>query len=262
MNIDLEDIKNVTNTLFWGVTGTVTVLAYLRAKKTILQPIKTEVFKEQIKEFSKELEIFNGKSEPELRDEFGFENMFIYNTLIMMDSYALLFFDLKIDKKERPYGESEMAIVKKEDVDKYFSINDGHIEEEIIDKEDNKPDPSTKHAVWSKYDHALLSLPKEYSEMKKKFLKLQSNPLLPEKLITLLVEYEKVVMENMDILREIIIECSQEMPQKYSNVNTLMKATNSWVYSRYNSRFINLSPKAEEITKYIRSYFQSDNLFD
>lgn len=262
MNIDLEAIKNVTNTLFWGVTGSVTVLAYLRAKKTILQPIKTEVFKEQIKEFSKALEIFNGKSESELRDEFGFEKMLLYNSLVMMDSYAILFFDVKIDKKERPYGESTTGVVKNEAMKKHFSLVDGHIKDEIIDKEDKKPDPSTRHAIWSKYDHVVLRLPKEYDEMKKTFLKLKSNPLLPEKLISLLVEYENMVKDNMNIVHNIIIECSQEMPEKYPNLPTMQKATLNWIESRYNSKFIHLSPKAEEITKYIRSYFKPDNLFD
>lgn len=52
-----------------------------------------------------------------------------------------------------------------------------------------------------------------------------SNPLLPKELISLLMEYESVVRANIENLRVVIIACSQEMADKYPDVETFEKAT-------------------------------------
>lgn len=261
MNLSLEELKNIVHILFFVATGTVTVLAYQRAKKTILQPIKTEVFKEQIKEFSKIMEDFNGKDELELRKDFGFEKLLLFNTTKMMDSYAELFFDKKFDTSKRPYAESSTGLVSREAMGKYFTKVEDHLATESLNKDEiGRPDASTKHAIWSSYDHPIMITPNEFNEMNKKFLKLKSNPLIPAALINHLVEYQEIVRKNIKELEEILLTCSQELPTKYPNLETIKKARIEWVHSRFNKNFIDLSPKADEITNYIRSYFKTDEL--
>jgi hypothetical protein len=53
--------RDITQTLFFIAVGTVTVLTYLKAKRTILQPIRTETFKEQLRAFTEVLRLFGGK---------------------------------------------------------------------------------------------------------------------------------------------------------------------------------------------------------
>ena len=48
----LDDIVKIIEVLFYVSTGTVAVLTFLSARKTILQPMKTEVFKNQVEVFT------------------------------------------------------------------------------------------------------------------------------------------------------------------------------------------------------------------
>jgi hypothetical protein len=50
-------LKDALQCLFFIVTGVLVVITYLGTRKTLLQPIRTEVFKEQLKVFSRILEL-------------------------------------------------------------------------------------------------------------------------------------------------------------------------------------------------------------
>ncbi len=42
-------VKDIVNILFFLTVGTIGILSYLQAKKTIFTPLKTEIFKYQLK---------------------------------------------------------------------------------------------------------------------------------------------------------------------------------------------------------------------
>ena len=107
MGEKIEIVVRAIEGLFFILTGIIALLTYLSAKKTVLQPIKTEVFKYQVEIFSQIMKLFNGKSEIELRKTFGFEEMLQANILQMLDCYAGLFFQWKIDGEKRPYNKKD-----------------------------------------------------------------------------------------------------------------------------------------------------------
>ena len=88
----LDYIVRTIEALFYVLTGTVALLTYLGARKTILQPIKTEVFRNQVEVFTSIMKLFNGKSEYEIRQAFGFKEMLRANILSLLDDYAQVFF--------------------------------------------------------------------------------------------------------------------------------------------------------------------------
>jgi hypothetical protein len=51
--IVLKAIMEVITTAFYLSTGIVAAMTYISAEKTVLQPIKTEVFKKQVEDFLK-----------------------------------------------------------------------------------------------------------------------------------------------------------------------------------------------------------------
>ena len=101
---NVSTIKELFNILFFIVVGSVTVLTYLKANKSILQPMENEIFKNQLTEFTNIMDIFNGKSEVELREYFGLSDLIKVNAFFMLDNYASLFFGMNIDKERRPYN--------------------------------------------------------------------------------------------------------------------------------------------------------------
>lgn len=265
MNIDLSisDIRDLTQTAFFVSTGIIAILTYRQAKKTVLQPIKTEIFKEQIKEMSIVLEAFNGKTEYELRNDFDLDNILYYNVLIMFDEYASLFFDVKIDRDERPYSKCKGGLVTQASMEKYFEKADDHVAREVAasnEDGENRPDPRTKFAVWSNYEHYILKISPEFSDIDKKMDTLISNPLLPTELMNLLKSLKVRVHENLDLIREHCETSAKEMPEKYPNLNTMKKASIDWIRARYTKDFKELDDIADEITKYIKNYFKTDEL--
>lgn len=87
----LDYIVRTIEALFYVLTGTVALLTYLGARKTILQPIKTEIFRNQVEVFTSIMKLFNGKSEYEIRQAFGFKEMLRANILSLLDDYAQVF---------------------------------------------------------------------------------------------------------------------------------------------------------------------------
>src|SRR5438128_11734785 len=67
----ISTVKDVLNAAFFLVVGIITILTYRQAKKTILQPLKTEIFKQQIQLFTDLLKLFVGKDEIDLREQFA-----------------------------------------------------------------------------------------------------------------------------------------------------------------------------------------------
>jgi len=89
MNLDFA--TNVLQAVFFVTVAIVAILTYLQAKRTWFQPIRTEVFKEQLRAIDELASHFIGKSETELRDELDFDALISINSCKLIDDYASLF---------------------------------------------------------------------------------------------------------------------------------------------------------------------------
>ncbi|OUP40869.1 hypothetical protein [Pseudoflavonifractor sp. An187] len=93
----LDDIVKIIEALFYVSMGTVAVLMFLSARKTILQPMKTEVFKNQVEVFTSIMKLFNGKTESEIRHAFDFDEMLRANIFKLLDDYLETFYNVTFD---------------------------------------------------------------------------------------------------------------------------------------------------------------------
>jgi uncharacterized protein YbcI len=116
--------RDVVQIGFFIVVAAVTVLTYSKAKRTLLQPIRTEVFKEQIKVFAEILSYFTGKNEVDLATDAAIDELWRANAFSLLDDYGRLFFDLKIDSETRPYSTKlcPMATFTKEAAGKHLVL--------------------------------------------------------------------------------------------------------------------------------------------
>ncbi|MCH1642929.1 hypothetical protein MJ257_22785 [Paenibacillus timonensis] len=265
--IVLKDSINVLffliNISFFCIVGTVTILTYKTAKKTLLQPIRTEIFKEQLKEFSSLLEFFNGKDETDYRKQFAFDKLLSCNAISLMDKYARLFFDVEIDPDKRPYNITECpsSIFTSKGAEKYLAVCDEHVITDNGDIEKPiKPDPRTRAAIWSSYEQHEIHIPREFSETEDRLKKIKNSPLLPVECVDLIDRYIEVAYKNVDMIRELLTNCARELPEKYADYELMKKASISWIHHKYVDEFEHLSEPASNIIKYIRHYFSVDNL--
>lgn len=262
--------KDIINIIFWFanitffvITTAIGIKTYKSAKRTLLQPIKTEVFKEQIKEYSKILNFFSAKDETSLQNEFAFDKLFRANTIATFDQYAITFFDYKPNLDEKPYSSEKCPskLVTQEGMEKHFRRIDDHMTTEVaVTKE--KPDSRVRAALWAEYKCTMLHIPREMKEKNKELELLKSSPLLSKQLVELIEEFEESLRLNKHMLMDVLTEVSKEFVRKYPSPESLSKMTYHWIWNKLNKKLLPLEEPAHKIIEYIRDYYKVDELID
>ncbi len=253
----IDFVSKILQAIFFITIAAVAVLTYLRAKRTLLQPIRTEVFKEQLRIINEVSSHFIGKTESDLRKDLDFGSLISINAIKMMDEYISLFFDKKFDLKERPYSDKNCpSSIATEDA---LTKADFHLWPESPNS-DKTPDARTKAAIWSNYKFQITSLTKTHCVNYEKLQKLTRSPLLPTECAKLVDGYLRIVFLNVILILEVLTAVSKELPEKYPNEETLKKASLSWIHNRYNEEFKDLEPLAREIETFLRTYLGTDSL--
>ncbi|MBY6836932.1 hypothetical protein FDG50_05285 [Clostridium botulinum] len=260
-------MKDLFNIMFFIVTGCIAVLTYLKARVSVLQPIKTEVFKQQLIVFSEIMEIFNGKDEAQIREFFAFKKIEQVNTVKLIDEYIEHFFEVKFNREERPYNRKEckISMVTQKTVEKYFTLDNEPVREEIAassNEETNRPNPAIKAAIWQKYEFGIISIPNEFIQAEEKIDRIKQSPLLPKACVKYLSDIQEIAHKNITILRETLEKIAQELPEKYPNKQILLKISTTWISNKYNDEFISFEGKVNELLDYLRDYLKVDNLLE
>jgi hypothetical protein len=254
--------RDVVQIAFFVVVATVTVLTYIKAKRTVLQPIRTEVFKEQIKVFAEILGYFTGKNEVELAGDAGIEEVWRANSFALLDDYGRLFFELDIDSETRPYSRKQcpVAVFTREAAAKNLALADGHTQGEPRSTPGPRPDPRTRAAIWTQHKHGMIALPKKYVEYVARLERLIDSPLVPKRLAELVQDYLGTLEKNVMLSAEVLTEAASEMPEKYPTAEALNSASTDWLRHRLHRRSVSLEDKARPINTFLRDYFTSDTL--
>ncbi|MCY7585499.1 hypothetical protein MH138_05180 [Bacillus safensis] len=258
--ITMENIKNLFNTVFFITTGTVAIFTYRQARKTVLQPLRTEVFKEQIRIMGDVLEIFNGKNQSDLRDDFDFNKIFKISFREMANSYARIFFNVE-PNQPRDTSEFPQSIIDKSYFEKNFSLADNDLIEDdsAASREQVIYSEIEAMEIWSDYQLGMVHVSKDFLLYRKKILKLSSNPLIPTELSELLDEYLGIIRGYIREIDNVITMCAKEMPERYKTINSLENASSNWIYASY-PKDNKLEDCAKKIIIFIREYFDTDNL--
>ncbi|MEH1913205.1 hypothetical protein [Nostoc sp.] len=80
----MEHVKDLFQIIYFITLSLVASFTFLKARKTLLQPLRTEIFKEQLKVFNATLDLFVGKNEFELRQDYGLDILFESNIGYLM----------------------------------------------------------------------------------------------------------------------------------------------------------------------------------
>jgi len=257
--MSLSNLRDAVQTAFYAGIGIVTVLTYLRAKKTLLQPLRTEIFKAQLQEFSQILGLFSGKGEYQLRQEWGLDFLITANVAAMFDQFAWTFFDLETDPDKRPYNfeNCPRSILDP----RHVQLADQPFEPDTDKPKGSDRDPRVRAALWNKYVHDHIRLPRKLIEAEARLDRVLESPLLPKTCILLLQEFRATVGKNIDLIKQCLTEAAGEMPEKYPSIAALQKSSALWINNRYNEKFEQLKPKADAIGEFIRNYYDVESIF-
>jgi hypothetical protein len=246
--------KDLANIAFFILVGGVTILTYRKARRTILQPIRTEVFKRQVDIFSEILGTLVGKQEHELRREFGFEDVIRANSFMVVDAYTRRTFDYHPDINTRPYSKAECPAFR-------FRIAPGVAE--VITNSYGDISVEGKEQDWSKFQLMLIKLPNKYIAAEKAFRRFLESPLVPLGLGKVLQEFADAVHGNIDQVGLALEQYARELPARYPTLESVaLQEISSPVANIFNRSARQLKPIADKIIAYIRSYFEIEHLLE
>jgi hypothetical protein len=244
-------IKDILNAAFFVVVATVTILTYVRAKRTLLQPLKTEIFKQQISLFSDLLKIVVGKGEIELRAAIGLEKMFLANLHYQWDIYARLQFGLIRNEATRPYNRTDCPIslmtVTKDEMPEDTALD------EVVNIQ-------VAPARWAEHRVNEVRAPAEFTAMKSRLTEFIESPLVPQELADLINAYMELMDANVKELRQALNEYIQTLSTLAPSLEHCKQLNDTAARNIFARRVRDLKPAADAIVKYVRTYFAVEQL--
>jgi hypothetical protein len=59
-----------------------------------------------------------------------------------------------------------------------------------------------------------------------------------------------------------LTEVAKELPEKYPDKDSIIKADTSWIWNRYNKKIKYFEPHADNLTDYLREYLTIESLLE
>lgn len=256
----LEPVTSIAQIFFYVVIAIVTILSFYQAKKSLFMPIKTETFKLQVESFKEILNFFSNKSDNDFITQFDYEFMVHANATLLFSDYLKCFFkgkfkvnDENIDKLHEKFGG---FLPSEEVMDNYFAKIDYYDDIEL--KENDRSDITAKE--WKEEKYGIIHISEKYIQEREKLRDIISSPLLPGKLKDDLNDFEKVLDSNISLIRDVLNEIKQEIPEKFDTVESVKKFSQSGVWNEYSDRMEDFEPSSHSILKFIRNYLKIDGL--
>jgi hypothetical protein len=259
-------IKDSTNIIFFIIVGLIGVLSYLQARKTIFTPIKTEVFKLQLKALEDVLVYFEKHEDTYIDSNFDYEKIFYLNTFRMFDSYIDNFFGdiVKIDEEKRKdkYKELVGGVVSQKFMEENFTLVDDFKKTDETKEEPQITNPSIILAKWQKYEHGAIEFTAKNLKHMETIRRFRVSPLLPNELKQKIGEFEHQAHENLMLIGETLTSAAKELPEKYQSVEDLQRAAFDWLWNKYNHKKPMLTDAQNDILKFVSNYLSIDNLLE
>jgi hypothetical protein len=235
----------IVQSVFWLTVGAVTVLTYIHAKNTVLQPLRTEVYKVQIQLMGDLIKIFAGKGEVALTEYFGLDRIAYMNLNGFLAHFVSLKFDLQLEVHD----------------DKYIDLeHDGVDLGNAVVAAAKEGGEDEEHVAGSWYRKSGLALHEKSVEAEEEMQAFLENPLLPQACSNLIQDLLSIVEKNYMALLDTMEAVAPKIEQGYQDVESLRKANVYWIHNEWLDNTEPIEPKVKELILFVREYFASDKL--
>lgn len=252
-------IKDVFAIIFSGTATVIAILTYLRAKDTLLQPVRTEVIKRQSELLTEILELLS-KREFSIDHSLDYIKIAHMNTFKVLNDYGYIFKDhdkILDEIKKESYGImfcGENNIVEDAIVVGMFPEQD-HSDQtsEEIRKAGLEKLQLLKKGV-TKIDKILIS--QEHMDFIRKISDYANNPFLPQSVQVVLQQILYEVNLNLknylkDTLKDFLVRFARENKTEISPTG---------VYNEWNHRRIHHNQVLIKLRETIRDYLKIDRM--
>jgi len=249
--------------LFYYVTACIAILSYLRAKDTILAPLRTELFKLQISELEAIIDFFNSKSEHEHMNNIMINEIYRTNfTNMVIDFSAICAVNLPLDVEK---------IREQMDIDFPCSMITKNYYENNFTLERVIPGVAKSYAkeiqlaevAWGSYIYGHIRLPKETIALTNKLEGWCNNPLIKSELRKQIKDFKSLVNKSIVGIAESITLAAQEMP-KVRNWDEILKDPLSLIsiyFNNYNHSRESFELAGNMVMKSVCDCYDFDNIF-
>lgn len=240
------DIADLVQIFFWLVIGVLTVLTYLQARRTVFQPLKTEVFKLQLVSLTGVSAELYGKGEWELIQELDLDVMLRIHAWYMIDAYAIDELNAHSPEfDEACRGPESVAVIGSVDFRPVWVVaeSDDQAEKELFQEVTSQP----------------MVLSGKHMDAMKKYETLASDPLLPSDISSSLNAFLEAVEENLTAIGRASERVAEHLEDTSTDLSRLNEV--SW-WLGVHSSWIQDRPALEEaagaVLASIREYYQPD----
>ena len=262
MNISelITQTKDVVNIIFFIVIGSLAILSYLQAKRTLFTPLKTEIFKLQLKAIEELLTFFNLDALNDIHSKFDLSKIVQLNSEELVIAYAKAFFGTEIKNfNERLSNFTGFLLT-----DSYAKENVFPIDTPMHEISDPNPptidNPAVILARWQKFEFGIVGFTEKFSTAKNQLKVFLASPILTPEIKNLITEFEQTVNKNVLLTAEILTKAAQEFPNRYPTIQSINEASFDWIWSEYNQEKIDLEELQLSILKHIGNYLKTDKI--
>ncbi|ELI7901833.1 hypothetical protein RSE72_002784 [Yersinia enterocolitica] len=251
--------KDIINIIFFIIAGTVTILSFIQAKKTVFSPIKTEVFKLQLGVFNEIINNFQKKGISELEDDIDIQKILFVNTEAIKLIYIKQFYPEKIvtinkihEILKANHVGMRIDFEKMKGKIKPVSFNNYNIENEQEDTLLN----------WSEFEPEAILLTQKHLNYINILSEYQNSPLIPSKLKLILKNYENSANSCINNIAEALTKAGRHIGEEKRSFETIVNMDCNWIINIYNSNRVDLEDEAKKILNYISDYFETEKIVE
>ena len=256
MNI-VSVIKDIVDILFLFLTGTLGILTYLKARKTILQPLKAETAKKQFELLSSMYDDFN--KYPYLGMAFGYQDIVFLNTFKTLDEYGLIKAKLPLKNMLKEGCFAGMIFIENKGKVKTMervSIFSDEKNKKSVTKEDLREE-LRKKAISGKVFIETISYPKNTYDFLSKLEGYSKSPFLPRKISHQLNYLQQEFCENLKIMKKTIELFVKDFAKRVNNKGNV-KFEIDGIYNEFNKKSIKHRKAVDTILNEIRQHLCID----
>lgn len=242
-----DSASTVVQILFWCLVGTLSLLTYLHARRTVFQPLKTEVFKLQIAALTHISEELHGKGEWELVKDFDLDWIVHEGSWRILHQYGL---------QDLQAGSNLGDLLGTLDAQEMSQNPASHWNRLKPTWTPLEPSKVIEREEFTKLSR--LHMSKKFLSAKQKLKVLSADPLLPTEVSQALDEFIDRVERNSHLLMRLSEAIAPGLRDQYPTIESLNKANVGWIHNKWNDAREKLEPAATNVLAKIREYYQPD----
>lgn len=239
------NVADAVQIAFWLLVGTLTLLTFLQARKTIFQPIKLEVFKLQLVSLTRLSDALYGKGEWELVEEFALDEVFADNAWNMVGDYAGYVLRMRSPELDAA-AESEPDL-------RYASPTWQPLGE-------RSELPVLSVGEWVKGAGEPIRLSNKHWDSVHRLQVLGADPLLPASISTAVESLLDAIEDNIAAIGSVLRASASDFAIRHPYVESLSGASIGWIHNRWNGERATLEEKARAVLLNIREYYRPDEI--